>query len=94
MLSQDSEDEFDQDLCLSLCHGLKKSLWQDELNPRVRCAFGNVLPVIPLLLLIARRWTVRNICSDTFNWVVPYFPFIQADTLASIISFILINCSI
>ena len=43
MLSQDSEDEFDQDLCLNLWHGLKKLLWQDELNPRVRCAFGNVL---------------------------------------------------
>ena len=42
MLSQDSEDEFDQDLCLNLWHGLKKLLWQDELNPRVRCAFGNV----------------------------------------------------
>ena len=39
----DSEDEFDQDLCMNLCHGLKKLLWQDELNPRVRCAFGNVL---------------------------------------------------
>ena len=28
----------DQDLL----HDLKKLLWQDELNPRVRCAFGNV----------------------------------------------------
>ena len=42
MLCQDSEDEFDHDLCLNLWHGLKKLLWQDELNPRVRCAFGNV----------------------------------------------------
>ena len=32
----------DQDLCLNLCNDLKKLLWQDELNPRVRCAFGNV----------------------------------------------------
>ena len=32
----------DQDLCLSLRYDLKKLLWQDELNPRVRCAFGNV----------------------------------------------------
>ena len=32
----------DQDLCLNLCYDLKKLLWQDELNPRVRCAFGNV----------------------------------------------------
>ena len=42
MLSRDSEDEFDQDLCLNLWYDLKKLLWQDELNPRVRCAFGNV----------------------------------------------------
>ena len=34
---------FDQDLCLSLGYDFKKLLWQDELNPRVRCAFGNVL---------------------------------------------------
>ena len=27
----------DQDLCW------KNLLWRDELNPRVRCAFGNVL---------------------------------------------------
>ena len=33
----------DQDLCLTLWYDLKKLLWQDELNPRVRCAFGNVL---------------------------------------------------
>ena len=33
---------FDQDLCLNLWYDLKKLLWQDELNPRVRCAFGNV----------------------------------------------------
>ena len=32
----------DQDLCLDLLYDLKKLLWQDELNPRVRCAFGNV----------------------------------------------------
>ena len=32
----------DQDLCLNLCYDLNKLLWQDGLNPRVRCAFGNV----------------------------------------------------
>ena len=32
--------KYDQDLCLNF--DLKKLLWQDELNPRVRCAFGNV----------------------------------------------------
>ena len=30
--------KYDQDLW----YDLKKLLWQDELNPRVRCAFGNV----------------------------------------------------
>ena len=32
----------DQDLCLNFWYDFKKLLWQDELNPRVRCAFGNV----------------------------------------------------
>ena len=31
--------KYDQDLCLNF--DLKKLLWQDELNPRVRCVFGN-----------------------------------------------------
>ena len=31
-----------QDLCLNLWYDFKKLLWQDELNPRVRYAFGNV----------------------------------------------------
>ena len=42
MLGRDFEDEVGQDLCLNLWHDLEKLLWQDELNPRVRCAFGNV----------------------------------------------------
>ena len=42
MLGPDFEDEFDQDLCLNLWNYFKKLLWKDELNPRVRCAFGNV----------------------------------------------------
>ena len=32
----------DQYLCLSFWYDFKKLVWQDELNPRVRCAFGNV----------------------------------------------------
>ena len=31
----------DQDLCLNFWYDFKKLLWQDEVNPRVRCAFGN-----------------------------------------------------
>ena len=50
MLSRDSEDEFDQDLCLNLWNYFKKLLWKDELNPRVRCAFGNVLFLITYVL--------------------------------------------
>ena len=38
----------DQDLCLNLWYGLNKLLWQEELNPRVRCAFGNVLIFAPI----------------------------------------------
>ena len=34
--------KFDQDLCKNLWYDLKKLFWQDELNPLVRCAFGNV----------------------------------------------------
>ena len=34
--------KFDQDLCLNFWYDFKKLYWQDELNPRVRCAFGNV----------------------------------------------------
>ena len=37
----------DQDLGLNLWYDFKESLKQDELNPRVRCAFGNVLGLIP-----------------------------------------------
>ena len=32
----------DQDLFENLWYDLRKLLWQPELNPRVRCAFGNV----------------------------------------------------
>ena len=41
MLCWDSEDEM-WSRCLNLWYDLRKLLWQDELNPRVRCAFGNV----------------------------------------------------
>ena len=34
--------KFEQDLCKSTWYDFKKLLWKDELNPRVRCAFGNV----------------------------------------------------
>ena len=55
----------DQVFCLNLWYDLKKLFWQDELNLRVRCAFGNVStnsfsmmlkPFSPLLSSLA--WSV------------------------------------
>ena len=47
----------DQDLCLKLWYDLKKLLWQDELNPRVRCAFGNVYYITQFdLIVILEIW--------------------------------------
>ena len=34
--------KFEQGLCKSCLYDFKKLLWKDELNPRLRCAFGNV----------------------------------------------------
>ena len=34
--------KFEKDFCNSSWYDFKKLLWKDELNPRVRCAFGNV----------------------------------------------------
>ena len=42
--------KFDQDLCLNFWYDFKKLLWQDELNPRVRCAFGNVFLIIHFII--------------------------------------------
>ena len=33
----------------NLWYDLKKLLWHDELNPRVRCAFGNVFDILNML---------------------------------------------
>jgi len=43
MLSQDSEDEIRSRFVFELAI----YLWKDELNPWVRCAFGNVFPFLP-----------------------------------------------
>ena len=52
----------DQDLCLNLWYDLKKLLWQDEFNPRVRCAFGNVF-FTHLTFYVARslQWYLQTI---------------------------------
>ena len=64
-----------------------------QFSAQVSAGGNHFLAVIPLLLLIATRWTERKNCIYTFKWVVPYFRFIQANTLASISSFILFNRS-
>ena len=52
--------KFDQDLFLNLWYDLKKLLLQDELNPRVRCAFGNVYFQYHSIL--------NNFCSEYFGF--------------------------
>ena len=52
MLSQDSEDEIRSRFVFELAIWL----WQDELNPRVRCAFGNV-------------WSVKSVSYESFATV-------------------------
>ena len=51
---------FDQDLFKDLWYDLKKLLWQDELNPRVRCAFGNVWKSAPHLFQEEVRMIVKT----------------------------------
>ena len=68
----------DQDLCLNLRYDLKKLLWQDELNPRVRCAFGNVLllnaafRMILTLLDLSSRFAQINV-HELFSYVTEIF---------------------
>ena len=84
MLGRDSEDEIYQDLCLNLRY---------ELNPRVRCAFGNVLtyvgPPPPLSINVQRNCTfgIGIICiappleKKTFP-VHPYkFPWVHPPSM-------------
>ena len=51
----------DQDLFLNLWYDLKKLLLQDELNPRVRCAFGNVW--IAFLISFQNMYGYRGLWS-------------------------------
>ena len=56
MLSQDSEDEIRSRFVFELAI----RLWQDELNPRVRCAFGNVWIVQPGLPIVTTAQKVAG----------------------------------
>jgi hypothetical protein len=63
--------KFDQELCLNLLYDFKKSLWQDELNPRVRCAFGNVslrrLLNRPTLSFVFVAWACLSVLNSECN---------------------------
>ena len=69
----------DQDLCLNFWHDFKMLLWQDELNPRVRCAFGNVLNISDFCLSLIFPH-IFNFCffifslSDIFPWTWAWLP--------------------
>ena len=56
--------KLDRDLCFNLWYDLKKLLWQAKLNPRVRCAFGNVLDDYPdgcYLPAAAAKFDIRSL---------------------------------
>ena len=57
----------DQDLCLNFWYDFKMLLWQDELNPQVRCAFGNVF--IPPTWRGARPQYARCRVSDLEEYI-------------------------
>ena len=82
MLSQDSEDEIRSRFVFELAIWL----WQDELNPRVRCAFGNVY----------LHFTIAG--GDTFSCYLPKLifsftflplPFIQPSFSSCLLLFFL-----
>ena len=64
MLSQDSEDEIRSRFVfeLAIC------LWQDELNPRVRCAFGNVYVHADILTFLSTASTTHQSFELNINW--------------------------
>ena len=75
----------DQDLCLNLWYDLNKLLWQDELNPRVRCAFGNVF--IFGLAPLCRMWAsttmvIRLSLSALYLWSSLFPPPFLSDLVA------------
>ena len=57
MLGQDFEDEVWSRFVFELVIWPNRLLWKDELNPRVRCAFGNVSVVTFLRAGNRKQWT-------------------------------------
>ena len=55
--------KYDQDLSLNF--DLKKLLWQDELNPRVRCALGNVFLKGPAVVSAAMHMRRPKLWIDS-----------------------------
>ena len=70
----------DQDLCLNFWYDFKKLLWQDELNPRVCCAFGNVFywtSVRSLVNLVAKLVTQKGKPLPLFEMFWFYMGIVQ-----------------
>ena len=76
----------DQDSRLNLWFDLKKLLWQYELNPRVRCAFGNVY----IFYSVASEYDITRKNSDLkqtsrmiFHWIDQLYIVASAEKLSA-----------
>ena len=60
----------DQDLCLNFWYDFKKLLWQHELNPRVRCAFGNVFYICNFCFRLPKSMFTRVVVNANYEWMM------------------------
>ena len=85
MLGRDFEDEVWLRFVFELVIWPNRLLWKDELNPRVRCAFGNVcINLRPTMLIIPQHYvTVYTWCLPSYqcsaHWKVPIFTLTPID---------------
>ena len=70
MLGRDFEDEVWTRFVFELVIWPNRLLWKDELNPRVRCAFGNVFDGMTL---------IRTLDSQ-FSWIFDIFEKVAMET--------------
>ena len=70
MLGRDFEDEVWSRFVFELVIWPNRLLWKDELNPRVRCAFGNVFDGMTL---------IRTLDSQ-FSWIFDIFEKVAMET--------------
>ena len=80
MLGRDFEDEVWSRFVFELVIWPNSLLWKDELNPRVRCAFGNVLDTYPVTHTHNRPW--RNKRNHCLGWLVAVWNEIVATQIA------------